>query len=217
MVKERANAREGATAAACLSSLCLCAAVWLICMHARSLSPDGKKDPHSLHGSCPTLKGDKWSGAHAFMLACGVCGVCGMCVHCASWSWAWEGGRSCLPHLFIPCTCRLAAALYVPPGAAVIVMSVMCSDSHLASPTRAATKWIHVAPFRVASDGTHSPDATPDGDCVDTSPHCAAWAAAGECRSNAQYMLSACRASCGGCAAGHAAMADAVTAPFAAA
>jgi prolyl 4-hydroxylase len=26
-----------------------------------SLTPDGKKDPMSLHGSCPTLKGDKWS------------------------------------------------------------------------------------------------------------------------------------------------------------
>uniref|UniRef100_A0A383VHQ9 procollagen-proline 4-dioxygenase n=1 Tax=Tetradesmus obliquus TaxID=3088 RepID=A0A383VHQ9_TETOB len=26
-----------------------------------SLTPDGKKDPTSLHGSCPTLKGDKWS------------------------------------------------------------------------------------------------------------------------------------------------------------
>ncbi|KAF6256843.1 hypothetical protein COO60DRAFT_1471072 [Scenedesmus sp. NREL 46B-D3] len=26
-----------------------------------SLTPDGKKDPSSLHGSCPTLKGDKWS------------------------------------------------------------------------------------------------------------------------------------------------------------
>lgn len=23
--------------------------------------PDGKKDPSSLHGSCPTLKGNKWS------------------------------------------------------------------------------------------------------------------------------------------------------------
>eukprot|EP00775_Hariotina_reticulata_P001675 gene1675-2018_t len=26
-----------------------------------SLTPDGQKDPTSLHGSCPTLKGNKWS------------------------------------------------------------------------------------------------------------------------------------------------------------
>lgn len=26
-----------------------------------SLTPDGQKDPTSLHGSCPTLKGEKWS------------------------------------------------------------------------------------------------------------------------------------------------------------
>jgi hypothetical protein len=26
-----------------------------------SLKPDGSNDPASLHGSCPTLKGDKWS------------------------------------------------------------------------------------------------------------------------------------------------------------
>ena len=26
-----------------------------------SLTPDGKKDPASLHGSCPTLAGEKWS------------------------------------------------------------------------------------------------------------------------------------------------------------
>jgi prolyl 4-hydroxylase len=28
---------------------------------APSLTPDGKKDPTSLHGSCPTHKGEKWS------------------------------------------------------------------------------------------------------------------------------------------------------------
>lgn len=26
-----------------------------------SLKPDGSTDPTSLHGSCPTTKGDKWS------------------------------------------------------------------------------------------------------------------------------------------------------------
>lgn len=26
-----------------------------------SLTPDGKKDPSSLHGSCPVFKGEKWS------------------------------------------------------------------------------------------------------------------------------------------------------------
>eukprot|EP01062_Namystynia_karyoxenos_P045076 TRINITY_DN33401_c0_g1_i2.p1 TRINITY_DN33401_c0_g1~~TRINITY_DN33401_c0_g1_i2.p1 ORF type:complete len:439 (+),score=68.06 TRINITY_DN33401_c0_g1_i2:894-2210(+) len=40
------------------------------------------------------------------------------------------------------------------------------------------------------------------GGCVDADQrgHCCRWAAAGECRSNAGYMLSNCRRSCGACA-----------------
>ena len=29
--------------------------------HVCSLTPDGHTDDHSLHGSCPTTKGEKWS------------------------------------------------------------------------------------------------------------------------------------------------------------
>lgn len=32
------------------------------CAALCSLLPDGSKDPSSLHGSCPTLRGNKWSG-----------------------------------------------------------------------------------------------------------------------------------------------------------
>jgi prolyl 4-hydroxylase len=35
--------------------------LFLLLLLLLSLTPDGKKDPSSLHGSCPTLKGDKWS------------------------------------------------------------------------------------------------------------------------------------------------------------
>jgi len=31
------------------------------CACGPSLTPDGVEDKHSLHGSCPTTKGEKWS------------------------------------------------------------------------------------------------------------------------------------------------------------
>jgi prolyl 4-hydroxylase len=34
-----------------------------------SLKPDGSNDPASLHGSCPTLKGDKWSATKVRLCA----------------------------------------------------------------------------------------------------------------------------------------------------
>jgi prolyl 4-hydroxylase len=33
----------------------------LLLLQYHSLKPDGKVDPSSQHGSCPTLKGTKWS------------------------------------------------------------------------------------------------------------------------------------------------------------
>ena len=37
--------------------------------------------------------------------------------------------------------------------------------------------------------------------CADGDERCAAWAAAGECEKNAQFMLATCRRACGKCAA----------------
>ena len=37
--------------------------------------------------------------------------------------------------------------------------------------------------------------------CADTDPNCLAWALAGQCKINPQYMLTACRKSCKQCAA----------------
>ena len=42
-----------------------------------SLKPDGSPDPSSLHGSCPTTKGDKWSATkwiHVAEFGCAVRG-----------------------------------------------------------------------------------------------------------------------------------------------
>merc|ERR1712224_952628 len=35
--------------------------------------------------------------------------------------------------------------------------------------------------------------------CIDKKPECRAWANAGECKTNAAYMLKNCRLSCGAC------------------
>lgn len=61
-----------------------------------------------------------------------------------------------------------------------------------------ATKWIHVRSFDTRS-GIES------GVCADQNPHCAEWAAAGECKRNPLYMIGTeevdgyCRLSCEAC------------------
>ena len=35
--------------------------VMCVCCRSCSLLPNGETDPTSLHGSCPTTKGEKWS------------------------------------------------------------------------------------------------------------------------------------------------------------
>ena len=87
-----------------------------------STTPDGAVDPASLHGSCPTTKGSKWT----------------------------------------------------------------------------ATRWIHGAPFGDANPAARARA----GQCVDGSPDCAAWAAAGECSANPGFMLATCRVSCRTCGSG---------------
>ena len=86
-----------------------------------SLKPDGEPDPTSLHGSCPTNKGEKWS----------------------------------------------------------------------------ATKWMHVGSFGLSAAAQKAKW----GDCVDGDDRCSEWAALGECKKNAGYMLTTCRKSCQVCKA----------------
>ncbi|XP_039009892.1 probable prolyl 4-hydroxylase 7 [Hibiscus syriacus] len=88
-----------------------------------SLHPDATTDKKSLHGSCPVIKGEKWS----------------------------------------------------------------------------ATKWIHVRAF------SKSRRRSSMGDCVDENESCPAWAKAGECKRNPNYMVGTdaspgyCRKSCNVC------------------
>lgn len=62
-----------------------------------------------------------------------------------------------------------------------------------------ATKWIHVRSFDRPAKGSENED------CTDKNEHCPKWAAAGECKKNAIYMLGSeglpgfCRKSCGVC------------------
>ena len=40
-----------------------------------SLHPDGTEDPSSLHGSCPTLKGEKWSATKWIHVGTSRCAI----------------------------------------------------------------------------------------------------------------------------------------------
>jgi prolyl 4-hydroxylase len=96
-----------------------------------SLHPDGSKDLASLHGSCPVIRGEKWS----------------------------------------------------------------------------ATKWIHVNKFVPPGEVARLREARKNlvgeggggNACADLSPNCEAWAVAGECAKNPNYMLVSCPRSCGQC------------------
>ena len=61
-----------------------------------------------------------------------------------------------------------------------------------------ATRWIHGGAFGDANPAARARA----GACLDGAPDCKAWAAAGECARNPEYMLATCRVSCGSCGNG---------------
>ena len=69
----------------------------------------------------------------------------------------------------------------------------------LAGDKWSATKWIHVTKFYQTEGAAAGDGAADGGPCDDASEHCAAWAAAGECKANPGYMMVSCRKACGAC------------------
>jgi hypothetical protein len=85
----------------------------------------------------------------------------------------------------------VVVGLFGTSGTLVDSIGLICSDGTRVS---AAPTTSGGTPFRLLCPGWGSVD------CVDEADeHCASWAAAGECATNAPYMATQCAASCGTC------------------
>ncbi|GBF92736.1 prolyl 4-hydroxylase-like [Raphidocelis subcapitata] len=86
-----------------------------------SLTPGGETDPSSLHASCPTLKGEKWSATKwihvsgfrtsADVMKAKWAGCVDQSEHCAAWAATGECDRNAA---YMAASCRLACGLCTP-------------------------------------------------------------------------------------------------------
>lgn len=121
-----------------------------------SLKPSGVEDPASLHGSCPTLAGEKWSATR-----CVPTGqrdrLCGTAL-CSNWR----------PPLM---PCFMSTACCGAPGRGSQHTIHLSQDPLLLLPPL-GSRWIHVGPFQ--------PQGAAKG-CTDSDEKCEEWAVLGEC------------------------------------
>eukprot|EP00879_Flechtneria_rotunda_P002604 GHRR01002805.1.p1 GENE.GHRR01002805.1~~GHRR01002805.1.p1 ORF type:complete len:312 (+),score=60.59 GHRR01002805.1:150-1085(+) len=94
-----------------------------------SLTPDGVEDPHSLHGSCPTTKGEKWSatkwihvdafGQDAEWQKDKWKGCSDNNENCVYWAGTGECGKNpAYMHMYCKLSCRLCDASAASAGVA---------------------------------------------------------------------------------------------------
>jgi len=189
-----------------------------------SIKPDGEtEDRASMHAGCPVEEGVKWTGtiwvryvfskrlfAPLSFLRLGFKG-------CPATDRPNAPPPAPLGSVPVP---RSSSSLCFPP-ALILTPTQKQPPRATTAPTqtnptktRAAARpparcrpQFHARPFREEwFNATRDPADTADpGDCADLSPGCAAWATAGECARNAQYMvgdtghLGRCRLSCAAC------------------
>ena len=151
-----------------------------------SLTPNGETDNTSLHGSCPTIKGEKWSATK--WIHVGPFGGSAESAR-AKWWVSWHTLCILLRPLRFPMSACMAHTCF-EVAQCLIQLTRLC-----------ALMWCFPQQLREVSDGLHIMllRLLCRGECIDGDERCAGWAAEGECKKNPGYMLSSCRLSCHSC------------------